>query len=153
MNTLCNTKAQKIDRLKQIEEEAKTIKLQIEEEDAEDAQILEEAQGSYEEVLKTEPWLVNQEIQDTESFTHELLKAVSNEKIEKLLDMFEGRTLTKKKKTLTIFLKEFPAYKTKDFFKLYTRLKILRLQGRKALESNTDETGFYTKCQQFGFKF
>ena len=153
MNTLCNTKMQKIDRLKQIEEEATAIKLQIEEEDEEDEQILKRVQGLYEEALTTEPWIVNLEFQDAESFTNELLKATSNEKIEKLLDLFEGKTLTQKKKTLTIFLKEFPAYKTKDFFKLYTRLKILRFKGRKVFEYNTDESGFYTKCQQFGFKF
>ena len=135
-------------RMKEIQEEMAKLEF---DEIAENNAV--ECDEKYEELLELEPVSLIKGFQEALEFTNQLIRDLSNNQLTQILDYFNGKSPTQKKKQLLTFLKEFGCYRTKDFRKLRNRLFGLRNKGRDALKNGTDEAGFYQYCKELGFKF
>ena len=91
----------------------------------------------YENLLLTNETHVHQVLQDILNCRLEAIRRTKPEDMEKIINLFKGRTPNQKREELVEFLKLMPEYKTTDQDVLYRRLKALKDQI-KAKEGVSD---------------
>lgn len=144
---------EKIRRMQEHEAAAAALQHEIEEDEKAEKASEQKLENSFEELLKQEPWTVAKTMDDITNFTLDIIKSLPNEEVERFLCFFAGSSPTQKKKKFMLFLKAYPAFKTRDPDLMYRRLFIFRAKGKRALETNTDTEGFYKDCADNGFIF
>lgn len=141
-------------KIKQLEEELMTLRIQNDDDELESkvTKMIQEA-NAFEQLLALQPYVLVEAFRDAINFTTEFIKNKSNAELAKVLQFFDGKSQTAKKKQLIYLLKEMPCYRTKDLDRMVTMFTCLRYSGKHFNESNEAEKEFYEKCVMIGFKF
>ena len=95
----------------------------------------------YENFLLEHEQHVHQVIDDMQKCKLELIRRTPVEEMEKILKLFKGSSLNKKKEELMEFLRLMPEYRSTDQDVLYRRLKALK--ERIKVTQGTSDLYFY----------
>lgn len=141
-------------KIKQLEEEIMTLRIQNDdaELDSKVTNLIQEA-DAFEQLLALQPYLLVEAFRDAVNFTTEFIKNKSNAELAKVLQFFDGKSQTAKKKQLISLIKEMPCYRTKDLDRMVTMFTCLRYSGKHFDGKNEAEKAFLEKCVMIGFKF
>ena len=141
-------------KIKQLEDEIMTLRIQNDDEELETkvTSMVQES-NDFEKLLELQPFLLVEAFRDAVNFTTEFIKNKSNAELAKVLQFFDGKSQTAKKKQLICLLKEMPCYRTTDLDRMVTLLTCLRFSGKHFEEKTDEEKAFLEKCMMIGFKF
>ena len=141
-------------KIKQLEEEIMTLRIQNDDAELE-SQVtnLVQVSNAFDQLLELQPFLLVEAFRDAVNFTTEFIKNKSNAELAKVLQFFDGKSQTAKKKQLICLLKEMPCYRITDLDRMVAMLTCLRFSGKHFEDKTDEEKVFLEKCMMIGFKF